>query len=151
MNILLAIDGSKFSQSAIHALIAQATPGQTNLRILHVIEPIPEYADSLSWGYGMQVGSVLQEEREHAQGLVARAAQELRDAGFQVETMVEVGDAKAVILDCAAQWPADLIVLGSHGRKGLERFLMGSVSEAVARHAPCSVQIVRSQARTGTE
>ena len=104
--------------------------------------PIPEYADGLSWGYGLQSTSVLEEESEQAQGLVAKAARELRDAGFQVETAIEVGDAKAVILDAAAKWPADLIVLGSHGRKGLERFLMGSVSEAVARHAHCSVQIV---------
>jgi nucleotide-binding universal stress UspA family protein len=147
MKILLAIDGSKFSQAAMQAVLTQTKPNQTELRIVHVIEPIPEYADSLSWGYGLQSAEVLQEEREQAQGLVARAAQELRDAGFQVETAVEVGDAKAVIVDAAAQWPADLIVLGSHGRKGLERFLMGSVSEAVARHAPCSVQIVRSQAR----
>jgi nucleotide-binding universal stress UspA family protein len=147
MKILLAIDGSKFSELAVKAVMAQTNPSHTDVRVLHVIEPIPDYADGLSWGYGLQSANVLQEEREQAQGMVAHAAQELRDAGFQVETAVEVGDAKAVILDAAAQWPADLIVLGSHGRKGMERFLMGSVSEAVARHAPCSVQIVRSQAR----
>jgi|HubBroStandDraft_6_1064221.scaffolds.fasta_scaffold1176349_1 nucleotide-binding universal stress UspA family protein len=147
MKILLAIDGSKFSESALQAVMAQAKPNQTDVRILHVIEPIPQYADGLSWGYGLQSPNVLQEEREQAQALVEKAAGELRDAGFQVETVVEVGDAKAVIVDAAAQWPADLIVLGSHGRKGMERFLMGSVSEGVARHAPCSVQIVRSQAR----
>jgi len=147
MKILLAIDGSKFSEWAVHAVMAQTKPNHSDVRILHVIEPIPEYADSLSWGYGLQSANVLQEEREQAQGLVAEAAHKLRDAGFQVETEIEVGDAKAVIVDAAAKWPADLIVLGSHGRKGLERFLMGSVSEAVARHAPCSVQIVRSRAR----
>ena len=147
MNILLAIDGSKFSQSAIQAVIKRASPKDTELRVLHVIEPIPEYADSLSWGYGLQSAAVLESEREQAQGLLARAAQELRDAGFQVATTLEVGDAKAVILDTAAEWPADLIVLGSHGRKGLQRFLMGSVSEAVARHAPCSVEIVRTPTR----
>jgi nucleotide-binding universal stress UspA family protein len=119
----------------------------SHVSILHVIEPIPDYADGLSWGYGLQSPNVLQEEREQAQGLVEKAARELRDAGFQVDTLVEVGDAKAIIVDAAAQWPADLIVLGSHGRKGLQRFLMGSVSEAVARHSPCSAQIVRSQAR----
>jgi len=147
MNILIAIDGSKFSQSAIQAVVAHINPHHAALRLLHVIEPIPEYADSLSWGYGLQSDRVLQEEREQAQGLLARAAQGLRDAGFDVATAVEVGDAKAVIVDAAAEWPADLIVLGSHGRKGLERFLMGSVSEAVARHAPCSVEIVRTQTR----
>ena len=147
MKILLPIDGSKFSELAIKAVMAQTKPTHADVRVLHVIEPIPEYADGLSWGYGLQSANVLEEERKQAQEMVAHAAQELRDAGFQVETVVELGDAKAVIVDAAAQWPADLIVLGSHGRKGLERFLMGSVSEAVARHAPCSVQIVRSQAR----
>jgi nucleotide-binding universal stress UspA family protein len=50
------------------------------------------------------------------------------------------------IVDRAAEWHADLIVLGSHGRHGLDRFLIGSVSEYVARHAPCSVEIVRMPA-----
>jgi len=48
------------------------------------------------------------------------------------------------ILDAAREWRADLIVLGSRGEKGLRRFLLGSVAEFVARHAPCSVLIVRT-------
>ena len=48
-----------------------------------------------------------------------------------------------LILDCAAEWGADLIIVGSHGRKGIARFVLGSVSEAVARYARCSVEIVR--------
>ena len=63
------------------------------MRVLHVVEPIPQYADGLSWGYGLQSANVLEEERDQAQALVAHAARELRDAGFQVETVVEVGDA----------------------------------------------------------
>ena len=57
-----------------------------------------------------------------------------------VSAVVEEGDPKTRIIDHAAHWQADVIVLGSHGRKGLDRFLLGSVSEAVARHAPCSVE-----------
>jgi nucleotide-binding universal stress UspA family protein len=97
MKILLAIDGSKFSESALQAVMAQAKPNHTDVRVLHVIEPIPDYADGLSWGYGLQSPNVLQEEREQAQALVEKAARELRDAGFQAETAVEVGDAKAAI------------------------------------------------------
>lgn len=67
----------------------------------------------------------------------------LAEAGFKVSTSVATGDAKAVILDEATQWRADLIVVGSHGRTRLERFLLGSVSEAIARHTSCSVEIVR--------
>ncbi len=50
-----------------------------------------------------------------------------------------------IILDEAAEWGADLIVLGSHGHRGVERFLLGSVSESVALHAYCSVEVVRSK------
>jgi len=60
------------------------------------------------------------------------------------EQMIPTGDPRAVILDAARAWPADLIVLGSHGRRGLDRFLMGSVAESVAIHAHCSVEVIRS-------
>jgi nucleotide-binding universal stress UspA family protein len=74
---------------------------------------------------------------------VEQAAQLLRAKGLNVSTVGEEGDPKTRIIDHAAEWHADLIVLGSHGRKGFDRFLLGSVSEAVARHASCSVEIVR--------
>jgi nucleotide-binding universal stress UspA family protein len=59
-----------------------------------------------------------------------------------------LGEPCGVILDTAKKWGADLIVLGSHGRRGLDRFLLGSVSEAVAIHAACSVQVVRGRQYT---
>ena len=143
MKILLAIDDSKFSQAAIEALVAQAKPKETEVRVLHVIEPLPVYSDGQAWGYGPESAPVSQEEHREAEELVARASQTLRDAGFTVTTAIGEGNPKVVIIDSASEWPADLIVVGSHGRKGLERFLIGSVSDAVARHARCSVQIVR--------
>jgi hypothetical protein len=87
--------------------------------------------------------AVTEEQRAEAESLVAGTAKILRDAGFQATTAIEQGSAKSVIIDSATQWPAELIVVGSHGRKGIDRFLMGSVAEGVARHAPCSVQVVR--------
>ena len=145
MKILLAIDDSKFSEAAIEAVIRQATPQETEVRVLHVIEPILIYPDDQAWGYGPEAPQVLKEQRKEAEELVARAGQTLREKNFKVMTAVEEGNPKEVIIDSAAEWHADLIVVGSHGRKGLDRFFMGSVSEAVARHAHCSVQIVRVQ------
>jgi len=145
MKILLAIDDSKFSEAAIQALIAQAPPKGSEVRVLHVIEPLPAIYGGAEWGYVMDWQAVTREQRKQAEALMARATQTLRAAGFQVTTAIEEGAPKAVILDSAAKWPADLILVGSHGRRALDRFLLGSVSEAVARHAPCSVQIVRAQ------
>jgi nucleotide-binding universal stress UspA family protein len=58
------------------------------------------------------------------------------------------GNPKEVILDEAQKWGADLIVVGSHGRRGIKRFLLGSVSEAVAMNAHCSVVVVRGRKKS---
>jgi nucleotide-binding universal stress UspA family protein len=143
MKILLAVDDSKFSQAAMQAVIAQAAPKDTTVLLLHVIEPVPAAYGGSEWGYPIDWQAVSREQRKQAETLLTQAAKTLRDAGFTVATAIEDGSAKSVIVDSAAKWPADLIVMGSHGLKGLDHFLLGSVSESVARHAPCSVQIVR--------
>jgi len=142
MKILLAIDDSQFSEAVVQALIAQFDPARTEVRVIHVIEPISVSAPPQM---DPQYFPELREQVKGAQELVERAAHKLREAGFKVSTTVEKGDARSVIVDQAAPaaWNADLIVLGSHGRKGLKRFLLGSVSEAVAHHASCSVEIVK--------
>jgi nucleotide-binding universal stress UspA family protein len=78
--------------------------------------------------------------------LVAKAAGALSTHGFKATVGVKQGDPKSMIINVATEWNADLIVLGSHGRKALDRFLMGSVSEATVRHAVCSVEVVRISA-----
>lgn len=143
LKILLAVDDSKYSDAAIHQLIAQTSPRAAEVRVLHVIEPETIYPDGQTWRYPIPREGVAPERRKEAEGLVVRAAQRFRDAGFSVVTAIDVGDPKLAVIDAAAEWHADLIVLGSHGRKGLDRLLLGSVSEAVARNAPCSVEIAR--------
>jgi len=86
----------------------------------------------------------LEDQKKQARELVERVAKELRHAGFKVDTAVEVGDIRESIIDCASEWGADLIVVGMHGLRGIQRFLLGSVAEFVARHAKCSVEIVRT-------
>ncbi len=147
MKILLAIDDSKFSEAATRALIAQMKPKDTAVRVLHVTElaPLP-----MTGVFGFQIADavLLQKARlKQAQKIVGRAIKMLRKARLKAEAVVVEGDPKSKIIDGAAEWHADLIVLGSHGRTGMGRFLMGSVSDAVARHARCSVEIVRIVSR----
>jgi nucleotide-binding universal stress UspA family protein len=145
MRILLAIDDSKYSEAAVQALIGQFPPRGNEVHVLHVIEPLPSIYGGAQWGYVADWQAVTREQRKEAEELVALTAKTLRAAGFEITTAIEEGDPKTVILDCAAKWPADLVLMGPHGRKALERFLLGSVSEGVARHATCSVQIVRAR------
>jgi nucleotide-binding universal stress UspA family protein len=94
-------------------------------------------------GYAPEQDEIIKEDFLYAQESVDQARQALHSAGFSVNTRIIEAEARNGILDIAAEWGADLIVLGSHGRKGLQRFLLGSVAEFVARHANCSVEIVR--------
>jgi nucleotide-binding universal stress UspA family protein len=97
--------------------------------------------------YTQELAAVLEDDRKQANECAARATERLRRAGFQVDARVAENEVRTAILDIASEWQADLIVIGSHGRKGLSRFLLGSVAESVARHARCSVWIVRTPRR----
>jgi len=143
MRILLALDDSRFSQAAIETVIEQARPRDTDVRILHVVESPPLLVAREMGGYEPALETALESQKQNAEALVMKAAELLRARGLKVAATLEVGDPKSKILDVAEEWRADLIVVGSHGRRGFERFLMRSVSDAVARHAKCSVQIVR--------
>jgi nucleotide-binding universal stress UspA family protein len=144
MKIVLAIDGSEFSEAAVQAVIARAQPQNTEIRVLNVVEPPSPMAASQTPGYDPSIDADWwADEKEQAEFLVEKTAELLRSKGLTVTCAVKEGDPKSEILDTARNWGADLIVLGSHGRKGLLRFLTGSVSEAVARHAGCSVEIAR--------
>jgi nucleotide-binding universal stress UspA family protein len=80
-----------------------------------------------------------------SQAAVAAARETLSAAGLEVSESISVllSGPKTLILDEAREWGADLIVVGSHGRSSFDRFLLGSVSEAVALHASCSVDVIR--------
>jgi nucleotide-binding universal stress UspA family protein len=144
MRILLPVDDSPYSQEAVRSLIAEFQTRDTEVHVLHVIEQVMAYVTAGMVPEIVIDNAQIEAERlKQSTALVASTAQKLRNAGFATTEAVERGDPKSVILDHSEKWPADLIILGSHGLKGMSRFLMGSVSDAVARHAACSVQIVR--------
>lgn len=150
MRILLAIDSSKCSESAVETLLSHYTPGNTEVLVLHAVESAKLMPISFTYGIGpmfvQDYEYTTQQWRKQGKELVERTASRLRAAGFKANTQVEEGDARELILDCAKKWQPDLILVGSHGKRGLDRLLLGSVSEAIARHAPCSVEIVREAA-----
>lgn len=141
MRILMGIDNSPFSEDVMRAIVTQFRTDNTEVRVLHVLQPIAPAPPQMATGYAPE----LEDQRRPAGELVERIAKELHSAGFKVNTAVEVGDVRETIIDSAADWHADLIVVGSHGQRGIQRFLLGSVAEFVARHAKCSVEIVRMQ------
>jgi nucleotide-binding universal stress UspA family protein len=149
MKILLAIDESDCSQAATRAVIAQFPPERTEVLVVHADDWPNRLPTSLAFAEGPAAASdilELRDERQRfGQELVARAGQQLQTAGFKTSTAVREGDPRHEILNAASEWIPDVIVLGSHGRRGMDRFLLGSVSESIVRHAPCSVEIVRGK------
>ena len=146
--ILVAIDDSKFSKAALNTVAAQHNPAKSTVRVLHVVEPVElPYYPELTAPYPASFGDINKKRLEAGRRLADRAVARLRAAGFQAEPAVRPGTARSLIVDTARKWHADLIVVGSHGRKGLARILLGSVSEYVTHHAHGSVEIVRSKSR----
>jgi nucleotide-binding universal stress UspA family protein len=142
MKILLAVDDSKYSEAAAQAVVRQMRPEAAEVCVFHVVVPLL----LIPYGYMGQVETLeaaQQERLKEGKELAERTAQQLRSAGFQAYAATEEGEPKTAVLEKAARWAADMIFMGSHGRKGVDRFLLGSASEAVLRHAHCSVEIVR--------
>jgi nucleotide-binding universal stress UspA family protein len=103
------------------------------------------YVDAAS----TSIVEVQKNQQSRANRTAEAAASELKQANprLAVEAIAVSGDPRDVIVQKASDWNADLIVLGSHGRTGLQRWLLGSVAESVVRHAPCSVQVARAPRR----
>ena len=150
MKILLATDGTECSQKAVYSVANRPWPQNSQIGIISVAQLLTlktqttasplcsEYPDTV-------LESVWEAARKIARDAVADARKTLTAAGLKLwdGEATPIGDPRSFILDAARAWGADLIVLGSHGRHGWDRLLMGSVAEAVALHAHCSVEVVR--------
>jgi nucleotide-binding universal stress UspA family protein len=152
MKILLAIDDSAGAQAALRE-VAERAPRDSQVQVVHVVETpsaslkFAVAAAGQVAGYPASLAPEVEAESKRARALVDKAVGELQRAGLRATGEVEFGEPKSVIVDTSAQWNADIIVVGAHGRSAVERFLLGSVSEAVVRHARCSVEIVRNSAK----
>lgn len=129
--VLLATDGSETSAEAARAIARRPWPEGSEFRVVSVEEPWAIKPSRVRKG-------------KDAQEAISNAGEVLTSAGLKATLEVFSGNAKEIILEEAHKWPADLVVVGSHGRRGFRRFLLGSVSEAVAMNAHCSVVIVRA-------
>lgn len=146
MKILLAIDGSAPSQDALEEVAQRSWPSPTAVLILSVIQPYTPPATEIVIA-SAPIEQIRQRQMQGAEQLTHQAADRIAGQGLSVETAVREGDARTAIVDAADEWQADLIMLGSHGRTGLTRLIMGSVAQAVVAHAHCSVEVVRRRAK----
>ena len=156
MKILLAVDGSPCSETAVAEVARRPWPEDSQIRVVSVVEPPGALTAEPYMGVAGYFEEVERLKRQQAEEVLARVSGVLNagagTARMGVATEALNGSPKRTIVEEAERWGADLIVVGSHGYHTWERMLLGSVSQSVAAHALCSVEIVRCRkAVTGDE
>ena len=146
--ILVPLDGSRTSQLGLGEAVKLAKSQGSSLRLLHVVDELmlmttPEMA--------YDVAELIEVLKQDGRRILEKGAAHARKHGVKVQTsLVESagGHAAQTIIDEARKYHASLIVLGTHGRRGLKRMVMGSDAEEVVRNAPAPVLLVRSRPAT---
>lgn len=139
--VLIAVDDQPIAAHAADVGASLAQSLGAGVALITVIDDTADYAA----GAGIVAEDLAAQEREDAKRLLAGFRQRLSMPPSTME-FIERGAPATEIVRAAKQWPADLIVVGSHGRGGIERTLVGSIADGVLRHAPCPVLVVRAMA-----
>jgi universal stress protein A len=142
-NVLSAIDFSECSRRALETAVALAVQHEARLTLLHVVQApfVSELGDD-AW-------RTFAPASQQASKALLQWAERARQGGVRDVAHLEMtGTPWECITDKARELGSDLIVLGTHGRAGIDRLLLGSVAERVVRHAPCSVLVVRAAGKS---
>lgn len=154
--ILVAIDNSPLCAAAFAASLDLARSNQARLKLLHCITPdliTDPMMGSVTLDASLPPGLLmndfqtqqvlLEQQTEHAQALLAQYAQAAKEHGVVTESKCLIGEAGDQLCEMARDWAADLVVVGRRGRTGLAEAFLGSVSNYVVHHAPCSVLVIQ--------
>jgi nucleotide-binding universal stress UspA family protein len=143
-NVLIPIDGSAASVSAVDEVIRLFTTQQPSLRLLHI-------ADEISSNEHFEPGTggwlIMESVRAEGEKILLDARNALAAHGLSAECRLidsHTGRAARRIIREAAEWPADIIVMGTHGRRGIARWALGSTAEEVSRASPVPVLLVHA-------
>lgn len=150
MKIILATDGTKFGEAAVQMLGKFNLTDSDKVLIISVVDMALPLATDIYGGYLPDTSVLENSARESAAKVVEDTTTTLKsffgDKSVNISSDILFGSPDSRIVETAEDAGADLIVIGSHGYKRWERLLLGSVSDSVVHHAPCSVLVVRSPA-----
>ncbi|MGE5179137.1 MAG: universal stress protein [Bacteroidota bacterium] len=144
MKVLIAVDDSPFSRAAVDYVKRAAWPSDTEFVVISACPPI-----WIGPGEAVAADAIVelnrQQERYHRE-TAEKAAASLQAAKLRATPRPLAGDPRHTIVEEARRDKADLVVVGSHGRSGVAKLLLGSVASHIVSHAPCSVLVVRPPA-----
>ena len=143
--IMVATDGSELAKKAVDTAIEISKNGQGKLYAVHVI-PLREYYSSIPPAIDAEWVKAMEEHlRIESQETIAYVEEAGREANIEIEPVILEGNPVNEIVDFAEKNDIDLIVMGTHGKTGIQKFLIGSVSENVVRHSERAVLVVRGE------
>lgn len=144
MKIMVAVDDSRHSEQAVEFVTRMRWPAGSRVIVATVVPLVPPPSTPFEpTGLPPQVAA---HSNRYAPALIERAESLLRAAGFPTERRIETGDPREALIRIAEDERVDVLVVGSQGRTGITRLLLGSVSAHTVTHAPCSVLVVKGRA-----
>lgn len=147
MKILLATDGTKQSEAAVEILDRFCLNDGDEVTIITVIDMAVPMTIDIYGGFLPDTTELEKVARENAKRVLEQTAEKVRGLcrsdGVAIITDTLFGSPESRLVETAEQAGTDLIIIGSHGYNAWERLLLGSISDSVVRHAPCSVLVVR--------
>ncbi len=146
MKLLFATDGSAYSKAALEVIANRPYPSESSVHIISIIDNVVFTPGNAPMGamneYYAEAGRMaMTKAKDNIEN--SEKVLQTKNPSLAITTAIINGSPKSVILEEAEKLEADLIIVGSHGYGAVKRFLLGSVSQAVASHAKCSVEIVR--------
>ncbi|KUG23210.1 universal stress protein family [hydrocarbon metagenome] len=143
-NILVPTDFSKYSDAALKIAVDMAVTYDANIYLIHAIDNIIS-RKSIDYGISYEEIKQIEENSINASGekLAKQAAAIIKNGNIKVVQVTKIGDPAEVILKEQKARKVDLIVIASHGKSGIVRYLMGSVATKVAKSAKCPVMLVK--------
>lgn len=145
MKIMIAVDGSPSSEPVVEFVARMRWPAGSRALVVSVATAAAGMVAAPFEAAAASAEIEALDVREH-EDLVSNASRALAEAGMPCETKVVLGEPTTALLQTVRDEGVDLLVMGSHGRTGLKRLLLGSVSEHLVGHAPCSVLVVKRPA-----
>ncbi len=147
--ILCPIDFTEHADEALKFAVLLAEKNQSSIHLFHVIPEINYYDWNMNGVYPLISEEILNNERNEAKNKLIELVKRFTSENPKIEISYEMIDTYLIadtIVNIAKKTNIDLIIIGSHGRKGLDRILMGSVAEEVLRHAHCNVMVYKKRA-----
>jgi nucleotide-binding universal stress UspA family protein len=145
--ILVPVDGSSTSRAGLNEALRLARDQKAKLKLIHIVDELMIFSSSEA---GLNIEPIIESMKRGGKRILARAAKLASARGIRPETELwenATGRVAEVLIGRAKRWRADLIVMGTHGRRGVNRLVLGSDAELVVRNSPVPVLLVRSARR----